>query len=495
MKIVKWSLLSMFVMFGLCAGQGRNLFRQGKNVKYLNIESYQDVAMYNWAENVQFKPEIVFFPKNQQDLVAIVKDANAKNKKITIMGKGHSWNPLMEGSSYLISTIDLNKISANVKEKLVTVEAGATIKQVDKYLARFGLVIPCNIVGTTDITYGGIMATGSHGAGASCPTMSDFITQIEIVKANGEVELLSKETHGAKLMDAARMNLGLFGVMHKITFKAQKSFNVHVYDEHIPRKKLFKVLPKYLREKENVEVLWFPFTKNVIVKSWNPTNREKNLKTHFRSTVETVKRESFYYIFKYFLQRDFENSPHKIPGIIKKFAPHIFPEDNYITDVGSAIHYINEATNYPINETEIALPFQIDDLSNIKKGWDAMVNSVYSNKKKGKYPLNIVVHMRFLAGSTALMSPSRGNERTCYMDFGSFYKTPGWKELVNEIWETWKDLPGVKLHWAKDMRAYNELDISSMYGKENVETFLSYREEFDPNEIFLNDFMKKLFKL
>src|SRR5262245_58101000 len=73
------------------------------------IERYYNKQIYNWAKNVSFRPEIVFVPKDKRELIEIVKQAKQYGKRITVIGKGHSWNPLMEGSDYLVSTIKLKQ--------------------------------------------------------------------------------------------------------------------------------------------------------------------------------------------------------------------------------------------------------------------------------------------------------------------------------------------------------------------------------------------------
>ncbi len=487
----------LFILHGLAsiAPAYAYEYQSAKNVEYLGIESYRDVKIVNWAENVQFHPEIVFVPKTKEDLIKIIQDAHIHQKRVTLIGKGHSWNPLMEGAEYLISTVQLNQVWVHEEESSVTVEAGATIAHVDQIIEKKGFMVPCNIVGTTDITYGGIMATGSHGSGRDCPTMSDFIQEIEFIKSNGEVEVVSEATHGEEVMNAARLNLGLFGVMYKIKFKVQKAFNVQVTDQGVPLEKLFEVLPDYLKEKEDVEVLWFPMTERAIIKSWVRTDQAENFGTLTSRLELGFTKWALYQGFRPVIKFFMEEVPSSISWFAQGLGKHLFPDRTYIETASKAIHYVNEAENYPINETEIAVAYDFNDLSNVKKGWDSMVHSVYKNYSQGNTSLNIIVHMRFLKSSRALLSPSYKNERTCYMDYGSYYKTPGWTELVNQIWEEWRTIPGVKLHWAKDMRAYKDLDLWEMYGAENVNQFLKIRSEFDPSGMFLNDFMKKIFKL
>lgn len=460
-----------------------------------SVERQAHVRIRNWAENVDFTPELLLTPKNKTELLAIVNHAKRYQKRITMIGKGHSWNPLMEGADYLVSTVKLKQVWVHAEEKAVTVEAGATIDQVDKIIEQHGFMVPCNIVGTTDITYGGIMATGSHGSGLNCPTMSDFIEEIEFIKSDGTSELVSEKTHGALVMNAARLNLGLFGIMYSIKFKVQEAFNVHVVDQGVPLDNLFDILPWYLRSHENVEVLWFPLTDRVIIKSWNPTSLPENSGACCPKLTSDITKWALYRGFTPLIRWFMEVSAGRISGLADFIGPRLFPDREYVENVNDAIHYVNEAVVFPINETEIAIPYDFNDLDRVRMGWEAMVEAAFDNARQGKYSLNIIAHMRFTKSSRALLSPSFANKRTCYMDYGSFYKTPGWRELVNQIWQTWGKIPDVKLHWAKDMRAYDSLDIRKMYGKENVEKFLAVRKQFDPAGMFANDFLRKMFKI
>jgi hypothetical protein len=209
--------------------------KRGPDLRCFGVESYRGVLLHNWSREIHFRPELVFFPKSPADVIAIVEAAIARDKRISIMGKGYSWNPLMVGSEYSICTVDMNRvIDVDPRRGLVTVEPGATIAEVDAVLARHGSSIPDNIVGTTDITFGGLVATGSHGSGRDCVPMSDLMVAVEIVRPDGTLATFSDEGSGKTVMDALRLNLGLFGVMTKITLRAVPTYDVEVVDQRVP---------------------------------------------------------------------------------------------------------------------------------------------------------------------------------------------------------------------------------------------------------------------
>jgi FAD/FMN-containing dehydrogenase len=502
----------------IAVGSHHSHYRGTRDVQFLGIESYRDREATNWAKNVSFRPEYTIFPKSKADLVAIVASAREHGKRISVIGKGHSWNPLMAGDDYLVCTVHLSRIWVDVANELVTVEAGATIRDVDFELAKHGLCVPYNIVGTTDITYGGIVATGSHGSGHDFQTMSDYVESIEMVLPSGKTEVFSTATHGARVMNLVRLNLGMLGFMYKMTFRAQRMFNVRVHDRHVAMERLFDELPRLLAERESVEVLWFPYTDRPLTKSWERTSEKPPgaARKWAKEVAASIRQELVYQSFHKIVAPVMERRPAATPFLLRTFSPLVFPDATYVTDVSSAIHYINDATRYPINETEVAFraihsindatrypinetdvafPYTIRDLTMVRKAWFAVVEKVAEYRRRGRYPLNIVAHMRFIGGSSAALSPSRGNEHTCYMDFGNFHSTPGWKEWSLDVWREWRTIPGVRLHWAKDMAIYDDLDVRAMYGVEHVERFLELRRELDPGGMFSNRFVSRLFGL
>lgn len=477
--------------------QAAHPLARGPNRKLFGVESYDGTVVRNWSQATTFKPEVVFFPATRDEVAAVVRGAGELHRRITLMGKGHSWNPLMAGSDYLLCTARLNQILAIDEAKgLVTIEPGATIAEVEDTLLAYGLCIPGNIVGTRNITFGGLMATGSHGSGRTAPPMSDLLTEVEMVLPSGEVCTFSDEASGKELMDALRLNLGLFGVMTRMTFKVEPSFRVEATDYRVKLSEVFERLPQFLRDYNSVEVLWFPFMDSVTVKTWRRTEKKKSWWPGLRGLLSWVQRHLGYLIFEHHIAKKLVDDPTSTPKLMQRFGPLVFRPGTSILDVGEAVHYVNEAERFPINETEIAIGF--DDparLERVKAAWDAVINQAFADAEHGTYALNIIAHLRFSGGSSAYMSPAYGNERTAWLDFGSYHESAGWDELVGRIWRSWRTIPGVKLHWAKEMQRHEGLDLEAMYGKTNIEKFLEHRARFDPKGTFAHDLARRLFRL
>jgi FAD/FMN-containing dehydrogenase len=100
-------------------------------------------------------------------------------------------------------------------------------------LRRHGLAVPTNVV-LTCVQYGGVVATGCHGAGWEQKTISDLVEAMTIVTSSGEVITFSEETHGTETMNAVHCNLGSFGLIYSMTLRVEPMFNLDVVDEHVP---------------------------------------------------------------------------------------------------------------------------------------------------------------------------------------------------------------------------------------------------------------------
>lgn len=123
------------------------------------------VRWQNWARTQECRPERVFYPRTVGDLQAIVRAAADQGRKVSVAGRGHTMGPLSLTDDYLIDTRHLTRIGpVDTKNALVTVESGVSVAALDRVLRRHGLAMPTNVV-LTSVRYGGIVATGCHGAG------------------------------------------------------------------------------------------------------------------------------------------------------------------------------------------------------------------------------------------------------------------------------------------------------------------------------------------
>lgn len=188
--------------------------RMGKIAKYLNqlivgnvFDSPEILEAYSTDRSVlRVKPKFVAFPESTEDIRKLMRFFNqiaAKEIPVSVTARGAG---LDEGGADLsaggliISTEKLNRmLEIDPREKLVRVQAGITIKELNTALSVSGLTIP--IGEHNNETIGGLISNspidenaGKYGG------IANFVERIEVVLANGECLQTSrlKKYHVAK---------------------------------------------------------------------------------------------------------------------------------------------------------------------------------------------------------------------------------------------------------------------------------------------------------
>lgn len=107
------------------------------------------------------------------------------------------------------------------------------------------------------------------------------------------------------------------------------------------------------------------------------------------------------------------------------------------------------------------------------------------------FPAHFPVEVRFVKGDDIYLSPAYGRD-SCYINIIMY--RPYNKYVPNEkYWDTFEHIVasvGGRPHWAKDHK-YGGGDFDVLYPKWS--TFCQVRERLDPNGMFLNDNLQRVF--
>src|SRR5699024_9170369 len=109
----------------------------------------------------------------------------------------------------------IETIDANMHE--VTVLGGTNLKVLGHALADKGFAME-NLGDINTQSIAGAISTGTHGTGVDFGNIPTQVQALTIVTASGELLEISRVTN-ARFFDAARVSLGLFGVIVKVRLK------------------------------------------------------------------------------------------------------------------------------------------------------------------------------------------------------------------------------------------------------------------------------------
>ena len=172
----------------------------GKIARYLNQLTTGDVfdapevlETYSTDRSVlKIRPKLVALPESTEDIRKLMRFSSQLFNKgiklpVTVRGSGLDEMGADLGNGLVISTEKLNKLlEADKRERLVRVQAGITLRELNTALSVNGLTIP--IEGHENETIGGLISNcPADGFSGKYGGIFNFVERMEVVLPNGDI--------------------------------------------------------------------------------------------------------------------------------------------------------------------------------------------------------------------------------------------------------------------------------------------------------------------
>ncbi|WP_437577168.1 FAD-binding protein [Sorangium sp. So ce887] len=281
-----------FWLIGLLAGRYRpGLRAELEDAERRRILRQERVPWRNWAGSQACLPQVVCVPLMVDDLCGVVRDAAREGQRVRVVASGFTWAGFVPTDDVLVYCERLDRVEVDLsdpQQPAVWVDCGVTNRQLNAVLKAAGLQTPWNVVLET-VRVAGIVSMGTHGSGKDTCTMGDLVLAFEVVDATGARRVLSDESVGAETMAAARLGLGMFGIIVRVRLRVEPAHRVLQVDARMPIEEALERMPELVRASDSVELFWFPFTDSMWVKTFERTERARSrrasgfwlLATHF----------------------------------------------------------------------------------------------------------------------------------------------------------------------------------------------------------------------
>jgi xylitol oxidase len=181
----------------------------------------------NWAGNYRYSTSELHVPENVEQVQELV----ARSSRLKVLGTRHSFNGIADSTERFVSLQKLNRVTAiDYTQNRVTVEAGIRYGELCQHLHSNGYALH-NLASLPHITVAGACATATHGSGDRNGNLATEVHSMEVVKADGETVMFSREQQDG-LIAGAVVGLGGLGVVTKITLDVIPAFQMrqYVYD-------------------------------------------------------------------------------------------------------------------------------------------------------------------------------------------------------------------------------------------------------------------------
>jgi len=180
----------------------------------------------DWTRFWQPEPRAVVFPRATEDVLGLVQWARAENAALVPSGgrTGLSGGAVAPGGEVVVSFDRMRAISQlDETEPSITVEAGATIGEVQRHAADHSLYYPVDWSAAESSQAGGSVATNAGGIRVLRYGMTrDWVRGVKVVTGAGDVlELnrgLVKNNAGLDLRHLMVGSEGTLGLITEVTF-------------------------------------------------------------------------------------------------------------------------------------------------------------------------------------------------------------------------------------------------------------------------------------
>lgn len=173
-----------------------------------------------WNGMINVFPQAVIRAGSESDIDLVLEAARAADLPLAVRGGGH--NVAGHGTVAGGLVLDLSQLRAvevDAERQLVTVEAGATLSDVDHATAPHQLAVPMGVISATGIA--GLTLGGGVGwLTRSCGLTLDNLASARVVTASGE-HLHASPEENPDLFWGLRGGGGNFGVVSSFTFHAR----------------------------------------------------------------------------------------------------------------------------------------------------------------------------------------------------------------------------------------------------------------------------------
>lgn len=233
----------------------------------ISLHGFSEMTWVNYLGNQSSTFICYSEPHTLEELCQSIKQAAAKGQTLRAIGNGFSLSDIGCTDGSLVSLKHLNQVLfIDSEKKLVRVEAGITMQALNEYLVSHDLALS-NQAAIAQITLGGALSTAVHGTGHSS-SLSSFITEIELLTADGTVHKLSKTSH-PDAFAAATVSLGSLGVIYAATLQCESLFYLHSNVEITDIESVAKNYMELNQSNDFFQFSWNVATGQVVLSRWN----------------------------------------------------------------------------------------------------------------------------------------------------------------------------------------------------------------------------------
>lgn len=423
----------------------------------------------NWSGSVQFEPQAVHYPTSEDEVCNLVKQAAAQGRRIRVVGAAHSFTPLVATDGLLVSLDRMQgMISADKGTLRAWVWAGTRLRALGALLHAEGLGM--ENLGDIDVqSIAGALSTGTHGTGVNFGTLATQLRGITLVDGLGELRTLRFDQDGDDFK-AAQISLGALGIITRVELQAVPAYKLTYVSAKTTLRAMLDQLPDYKARNRNFEAYFFPFTQTCQTKELNISDAEPDKRG----------------IGRWFNDIFLENGVFSVLSNISRFIPGTSAAMSKTAAWGVSAGKTT-AWSHQVFATPRLVRFHEMEFNIPQEHFEAAITEIEATIRKRNFRVHFPLECRWVKADDILISPAHGRD-SAYIA-AHMYKGMAYQEYFQAIETILKGFGG-RPHWGK-MHNFTAVDCRERYPR--WDDFQAIRQRFDPQGIFLNAYLERLF--
>ena len=410
----------------------------------------------NWGQSITCKPEKYCQPDTENDVIQIVQQAIAQNKRVRTVGAGHSWAPLVLTRDCLINLDKLTRyLQVVMPGGRVKVEAGFRLKNLISRLRDDNLGLR-NIGSITEQSIAGAFSTGTHGTGLTLSNIGTQIIAVQLVSGTGDLVTITEADPDR--LNAARLNLGALGIITQVTIQCVPDYDLEFAAYWCKFDDIVDKMETLAQANTRVKFWWLipPIgdKDNVIMTTENPIGATAAP----ASTAEGLPMDTL--------------------GILDNLGGATVSETHPFLKYTGKYDQVLTIPLLPILHRECEYAIPVGKTAEALQAFKRVVD-------EGNLSLTLPLEVRFVAKDETLLSPAFQKD----VSYIGVATQPNANEVIQRFEPIMKSLGG-RPHWGKCFSLTRE-EAEALYPQ--YEKFRTIRNELDPNGVFSNEFLKYFF--
>ncbi len=455
----------------------------------------------NTLGNVRFTPRAMAHPANARELPSLVRDAERRGGRLHAVGSGMSFTDILTADDVFVSTRGLTGYgpprARSLRDGLhprafIEADAGVTLDTLARALFADGRSLD-NLPGCLHQTVVGAAATATHGSGLTLGSLADAVVAMELVAQGGERVRLEAadgptdpDRHDPReglrlvqrsdLFDAARVHLGVFGVVTRVCLRVRDALWLHERRTRARWSELRDGLPALARAHRHVEVWIDPDGDDppCLVTARDPSTPARTPEPwHRRAQEALLTRPS--------VGAALVAVGNRTPGVFRhaRRASFAWLGDRERTGPAHEILDLGRPNRVPTAACEFAV--SLDHAAAAAEAVLAVYARLRARGLRGP-------SLRFVAPSSALLSPAWARE-TVTLEVPNFRGTDLADEAVRAIDEALAPF-AARPHWSQLHRDRDARALRTLYPR--LDAWQSSRAELAGSGVFDSPFTDRL---